>query len=1132
MQALLENPSLTCEISPNYPPTDSDILLEHISRDVQAEVRAHPFLNRRAKASGRRNPLRPVSVVEDKRAGKSTLASHQSLDGSSSSSSSGDEADLALRDEDVARGDKATVIASEAQTSLANETPRSSAKEGQSAAKAREDEVEPLASRRRLFNRMRLLQNAANKAQLRQHSGSDTSESQSPVIVLSPSMDEPHSGSSTTQQRIKGPRLRQHKNRDALVPKDSALAGGGPITLLTPTPAASLPEDGKDAKLQLEDINLSRPDTHAECIIRVAWTFFRGQKAWKYRTEMLGFIRLFYTLFASGGDLSAIEEGPRSRDDKRRSRREVATQDSDVGLNGWARHAEAETYWAVSAMMTEVGDLFIEVNALPKWSQKLARRVKWADDGLYQTLVSEIGKRNLVSVAEEIAISQRSKQISPATSLVYRRWCQTLFSDLSTPATVLPLWDYILSSTEPGSSTSWAVETITDICTAMVVILKEDLVRDEAYPNVSANRDLWGSETMEQIVFDQFDAEKPEHERSLMHTKEIALLNHFPLNHVGSQEILRIADEIKKQRIQSAREEDGPSDAELSDDEAESGISKVGDNAISSKLSEIAAAAGNKVANRWSNSHVPVPALPSPQTLRNSVSLGGNALRQYLSNVQDSDAAARASKLTSNLSATALARWNTVGKQSSAEGADQTQPNSPSKASSVYSTEWNGYFAGASKYLGNLAIGAKQREINEVMAREEFADSTNLAPSPSPSRPISPEIPAGADLHRRDTNLPPSFFISPRGSIVYPQGRYQQRGAGRGRTKPSLQHRLAAAAATAAVQHRSVSGSSSSGPDRSVVRPLLLSGSARPASPTRSTHSARSASITSSHSGRGSPSGIASPSGSVGSLELEGAISRKIPLRRSSAEGGSQVSVSAFGGARTGLRRGGGGEIQSAAILNRITGGPARDDAANASEDDDAERRARYALQDFGPSRRPREEGDEVGNMEGRYQLVDEPILNRDAELSLAGGLGDIGKGKAIRRPRVQARPGGLKLNTPGGISSSNASATTSTEDLPTAGLRASKEGESALASTAQTESLESPTTPRAHRTSTEYQDASSSPLMKRSNRMVQLDSRSASIGVASDGADKGIENTPERLKKQDDQYGDLLENYAALENI
>lgn len=152
------------------------------------------------------------------------------------------------------------------------------------------------------------------------------------------------------------------------------------------------PVDHRQAALEAE---LTQPDTHAECLIRLLYVFFRSHREWEYNPAIVEVVRVVYTVFASGGEIELLDDGrPTGRKSPRQGRTVHGkdAKDVDIPLNEWARHAEAETFWALVALMGEVGDIVAaDSRGLHQWGVCFTRQLKWADKGLYSVLVSRPG---------------------------------------------------------------------------------------------------------------------------------------------------------------------------------------------------------------------------------------------------------------------------------------------------------------------------------------------------------------------------------------------------------------------------------------------------------------------------------------------------------------------------------------------------------------------------------------------------------------------------------------------------------------------------------------------------------------------------------------------------------------------
>jgi hypothetical protein len=228
---------------------------------------------------------------------------------------------------------------------------------------------------------------------------------QNPAIVLSPTSNDGQNQKTT--QNIA--RLRQGETSRPASPSISLTTAydnedGTPdpmsdsITLLKsqelrpPTPAIM-----QDLTAEIE---LAKPDTHAECLVRMLFVFFRSHKQWTYTSSVVEVVRAIYTVFASGGEIEALDDSSIIAEKAGKGQRSEnqGIQENEIVLNGWARHAEAESFWALVALMGEMGEAVSGTREAVKdltkkepqlWSKKLARRLLWADEGLYGVLVSD-----------------------------------------------------------------------------------------------------------------------------------------------------------------------------------------------------------------------------------------------------------------------------------------------------------------------------------------------------------------------------------------------------------------------------------------------------------------------------------------------------------------------------------------------------------------------------------------------------------------------------------------------------------------------------------------------------------------------------------------------------------------------
>lgn len=607
---------------------------------------------------------------------------------------------------------------------------------------------------------------------------------------------------------------------------------------------------------------------------------------------------------------------------------------------------------------------------------------------------------------------QADRHLSPVTTDIYQHWLSTCFAGAFPIIYLLPILDFILAESPASPDINPKMETVVDVCTAMLILIRHELIEAPSVNEKSRN-DMWGSQVAEEVVFDMRDAYRPEHERKLMASRDTELIRQYPIEHVGVKEVLRVTWEIRQQRLLAEMEGLDFDDFDVTPD-----IQSEPDDALADKLSALVAMAGHNMADRWAFKQVPVPTLPKAPNVRHSLHSGEKLFRQYAANVMDSDAAANLSRTSTNISAKAKARWsNPVPSVGQAAFKDESMSNGGSIWGEKASSLW-GNVASAARQAAGTVSSTVTSATSDAPDKEDTL--TALPPRLNTPARAFPDG-EGAGLSRRDTNLPPSHFISPRGSIVYPAGRYRPK-ASQNDHKPSLQSRLAAAASEVPAAHIPAEK------ERTGMRPLILSASARPSvsiRPSSPAQSQRTASINSAISDRGSPSGSGSPGGLINTLDIAYYIPRKISLRRPQTEGG--VSVASIGAARNGLARR--GNESSSARLRSVTTGvglgrPAMGRTTSRPSSGDFDESAvisnqRYALADPGTSRPQSPEEGSPGPTEAlRYQLSDAPVeakaeVNESKEELSVTALDAAGSAAGItRRGKVSVRPVGLRLRT------------------------------------------------------------------------------------------------------------------------
>ncbi len=453
----------------------------------------------------------------------------------------------------------------------------------------------------------------------------------------------------------------------------------------------------------------------------------------------------------------------------------------------------------------------------------------------------------------------------------------------------------------------------------------------------------------------------------------------------------------------------------------------------------------------WEEEEDPLPALGKSrleevaEVLRSRIAASAPSASDISRTLQDSDAAASIAKASTNLTMAALARWNAAPTLGSLWSSSTTAPT-PIKSAPVAPTS-------------DLSI--------------RLAALTLPASAP------------GAGLYRRDTSLPPSF-ISPRGSIVYPAGRYRRRGGeglGIGNRLSALAEQVRAPATPAA------------------AKPLLLSGSARAASPYSG--------------GATSPAHGRSPSSSH-SLDVNPNLGRRVSIGRSSMP---PVSDSPTASAR--LRM------------------------ATSDTPEPIKLHTRVSLSDRGADL-PDHSGtdyqtDSTTGMT-KYQLHDMPVgipdlRRRDSSDSQAEPIEPVTKTAGISRRQVvrkgrNARPPNLKLTEGSGLERNSSASTVESRHLSIDQGKFDFLGSSRTPVRADFLSAPPP--------AEDEVAVENTPRLPRSPRMSgasprrhlkQLEKATA-IRPTSDGALADAESNDEsegHMLKEQDGYGDLLEAYGSI---
>lgn len=605
-------------------------------------------------------------------------------------------------------------------------------------------------------------------------------------------------------------------------------------------------------------------------------------------------------------------------------------------------------------------------------------------------------------------------------------WLGHLLSRTVPRDQLLQLWDVIFSEDEDPTTwppgTSGKTELLLDIGTAMLLLLKDALRGILETPHGRGG--FWIDGEQDRLLFDPDVPDLPADQGEERTARARGMLRQYPMGEIGVEEVVRVAWEVRQGRVMALLEGEDLEGIDLpvaTRYEEEDGLA--------SRLESLAIKAGSSVRDSMN----PLPRYTTTplvvDSVKNTITSSGERLKDYAAALQESDAAARVSKVSSNLTAVALMRLNSLaGKQDD---------------------------AGWSSAASRLWRGKAEPEGPTAPPTQEEATDNAINDEP-------------AALFRRDTNLPPSF-ITPRGSIIYPAGRYRPKASTAGTAKPSLQSRLAAVASSPAVQPAAGS------PERaSAVRPLILSRSAKPASPLHI-------------DGGKSAAGRMSPSPSMQTLDVvENYVSRRVSVsRRSQRSSLGSVDREASGE----------GTDSTSARLRKATRDSYTADAR------------RYHLRDPGAREEetpalPTERAEQTE----RYQLHDGAIPDEQAETEsrrqsvMDDTTAGVSRSKVVRKGKFASKAAHNRLQSAGHIDVGEATnGADTTDELPI-----------------RTSSLSQPATPVA---------ANGTPksliLPERPERSSSLQNRAA------DGQGFGGEEDDEPLGAKDG-YGDLLESYAA----
>jgi hypothetical protein len=428
------------------PLSERDALLQTISKEVDLATKRLNLLRRRT-APSRRSPLHAPPTEDN-------VQGSRGIDSPSESSSSED----SELDESTAR-----VVEDEYAISQTK-----SKSKGKGKGKGKAKEVGYLQSRRTLFQRLETLAVADHQRQAearrkasgiassaftsgtRKGKGKSVDTLSSPVedggpmlsprITLSPEPEE-----QSTMQPFAIPPSTSSRSSSGQTPKLSltpsdpptSTSGKDAITLLSPRP---IPSPGQ-AHLSSISGSLLQPETHAECLIRLLYVFCQTHPQWSFKSHFVDIAVPLYLVY--------------------------------MGPNGKEQWAEEQTFWALAGILSDLGSTIAADEAeLQPVLDKLARRVKWADYDLYDSL--------------------KARNLDPAAPLFTYQWITGLFTNTLPPPTIFPIWDFLLSESPSTATNSPKLDLLLDLCVALLILLKPRL--NHAGVVTRRKPGLWGDD--------------------------------------------------------------------------------------------------------------------------------------------------------------------------------------------------------------------------------------------------------------------------------------------------------------------------------------------------------------------------------------------------------------------------------------------------------------------------------------------------------------------------------------------------------------------------------------------------------------------------------------------------------------
>ncbi|KAG9104498.1 hypothetical protein FRC06_001879 [Ceratobasidium sp. 370] len=384
------------------------------------------------------------------------------------------------------------------------------------------------------------------------------------------------------------------------------------------------------------------------------------------------------------------------------------------------QHIEADTFWLFVELMGELGSVVGDPGdwSLPPVSSgsgegvrgvmvRLSDRLRWADARLWEDMAK--------------------KSLDPS------RWIACLLAQDLPLTALLPAWDTLLAQAPSTPETNAKIEWLLDICVALLVGVRERLLRAG---NKRGGAGLWGEEDEEEDVPLSMIQTKPTGQNgggvpgmNEGFVQGMLLLQRYPLEAVGLEWVLNKAFELHAKRAAGFGIQ---------------GLDRAGGAGWGEGAWGVAAAMRERVAG-WrhaqpegaaSATHVPevLVSPPAPSTAP-SIAMVGGKWRQYTETFKQSDAAASLSKASTNWSLAVMSAWNR--SSSSAQAGDSSpgeQKRPPAPAPPAKDGRTHGHGHGRSdSWAGWGATAVAAAKLRAVALAKRVPDPV---PEEEPKAPL------------------------------------------------------------------------------------------------------------------------------------------------------------------------------------------------------------------------------------------------------------------------------------------------------------------------------------------------------------------------------------------------------------